>query len=185
MKREEVLLAIIAAGNEIGLTPVKLQKVTFLVSEEFETALPANFYAFDKCDFGPYCADISRDAEMLEYWGQVDIVPTGSREMRKYLIANAANFCQPELPPKLSQFIIDTVEWAQAQSFEELVRSIYFMYPEYRANSVFPYSYEEAFLESLDRGIKQYKTGKTYDARERLNELRREMELEELESNLV
>lgn len=176
MTREDILLAIIAAGKEHGLSPVKLQKVTFLVAQEFEGTLPATFYQFDKYNFGPYSADIYRDAEMLEYWGRVDIVHTGRSDKRKYVIANVSNHVSPELPPALVRFIEDTVEWAQPQSFQELVRSIYFMYPEFRENSHFQYSDDEAFLESLDRGLKQYKAGKTYLASDAINELRREME---------
>lgn len=185
MQRSEVLLAIIAAGKKRALSPVQLQKVTFLVSQEFENALPDDFYRFDKYHYGPYCSSIYRDAEMLEYWGQINIQNTGQSDRRKYSISEAGTLQRPELPPRLIQFIDETVDWALDQSFQELVRSVYFMYPKYRENSVFHYSEEEAVLEQLDRSLKEYKAGESGDARTWLKELRQELEWEANENRAV
>ena len=68
VSRSDILLAIIAAANGKELRRVQLQKVAFLVSEEFRGRLPEDFYTFDKEKFGPFCIDIYNDTEMLHYW---------------------------------------------------------------------------------------------------------------------
>ncbi len=176
MRRSDILLAIIAAANGKALSPVHLQKVAFLVSQKFGPELPENFYVFDKYDYGPFSVDIYNDAEHLEYWGLIQINMTGPRGIKQYTIADHFIVDNLNLPENIKSYINKTVLWAQEQSFQELVRSIYLMFPEYRQNSVFQYSEEQALLESFRRGLKQMKEGRVYPARERLKELRRDLE---------
>ncbi len=179
MRRSDILLAIIAAADGKALSPVHLQKVAFLLSQQFESSLPADYYAFDKYDYGPFSAEIYRDAELLEYWGLVHIGQTGARRPKVYSAADHVVFDSIAIPASVKSYIKRTVAWAQGQSFQELVRSIYFLFPEYRENSVFRYSEEEAFLESLGRGLTQLREGKVYPAKERLEALRGKLEQEQ------
>lgn len=179
MRRSDILLAIIASANGKALRPVHVQKVAFLVSQRFDSELPENFYVFDKYDYGPFSVDIYNDAEHLEYWGLIQISLTGPRGRKEYTVADHVLMDKLNLPEGMKSYIKKTVLWAQEQSFQELVRSIYLMFPEYRQNSVFQYSEEEALLESFRRGLKQMKEGRVYPARERLKELRRNLECKE------
>ena len=179
MRRSDILLAIIAAARGETLGSVHLQKVAFLVAQQFGAELPANFYEFDKYDYGPFCVEIYHDAELLDYWGLIKIGMTGPRGRKEFSIADHVSLDDLDIPPAINAYILRTVAWAQDQSFQELVRSIYFMYPEYREKSVFQYSDDKAFLESLRRGLKQLSEGKTYPARDRLKALRRKLEPED------
>ena len=170
--RSQILLAIIAAADGKSLSRVQLQKVAFLVSEEFSGRLPDDFYTFDKYNFGPFCIDIYNDMEMLHYWGWIRINPGAEPRLDTYAIAKPFNLDDLQIDEDVQAYIKDTVAWVIDMSFGEIVRAIYWLFPEYRENSVFNYSQEEAELESFARSIKQLREGKIYSAKERLEELK-------------
>lgn len=176
VNKSDILLAIIAAANGRELSRVQLQKVAFLVSEEFKGRLPDDFYTFDKAKFGPFCIDIYDDSEMLHYWGWIHIKPGEEPRLDRYAIAEQFDFDGLQIDNDIKQYITDTVAWVVDMSFGEIVRAVYLMYPEFRENSIFNYSEEEAEVESFERSIKQLKAGKTYTARVRLDELKRMIE---------
>ena len=185
MTRSDILLAIIVAGEGHALQPVHLQKVAFLVAQEFPKEIPTDYYEFDDYRFGPFSAAIYADAEALEYWGQIQIHQSDQPRKRKYSGADDLTLETVDLPANMLRFIGETVSWARVQSFQQLVRSIYYMYPEYMTNSIFDFSEDEAFLESFRRGVNDLKEGRTYPARESLAELRRELESEQNADQLV
>ena len=176
MTRSDILLAIVAAAEGQPLQPVHLQKVAFLVGQEFPQGLPNDYYQFDNYRFGPFSAAIYADAEALEYWGQLRIQQGDQPRKRRYFAAEHVSLEAIDLPANMRKYISETVLWAREQSFQELVRSIYYLYPEYLENSVFEYSEDKAFMESFERGVSQYRTGETAPARAWLDELRIEME---------
>lgn len=173
VSRSDYLLAIIVAADGKELSRVQLQKVAFLVSEEFKGRLPEDFYTFDKEKFGPFCIDIYTDTEMLHYWGWIHIKPGEEPRFDRYSIAEQVDLDRLQFDEDIKKFIKDTVAWVVDMSFGEIVRAVYRLFPEYRENSIFAYSEEEAELESFARSIKQLREGKTYPARERLEELQR------------
>lgn len=185
MNRTDILLAIIASAEGKPLQPVHLQKVAFLVGDEFERELGGDFYTFQKYRYGPFSAAIYQDAEMLAYWGLVKIRPFENGNKREYSVTDRHVIEDLNIPERVLTYIRETVAWACRQSFAELVRSIYSMYPEYQENSIFDYSDEEAFLDSFRRGLIDWREGRVFPARERLEELRREVESEANEDPVV
>ncbi len=175
VSRSDILLAIIAAANGKELSRVQLQKVAFLVSEEFKSRLPGDFYVFDKEKFGPFCIDIYNDTEMLHYWGWIRVTAGAQPRNDSYSIATSVDIDSFQLDDDIKAYIKETVAWVVDMSFGEIVRAVYRLFPEYRDNSIFKYSEEEAELESFARSIKQLQEGKTHPARERLVELKRTM----------
>ncbi len=179
VSNSEILLAIIAAADGRELSRVHLQKVAFLVSEEFKDRLPADFYKFDKYDFGPFCIDIYNDTEMLHYWGRIHINPGSERRYDTYCIAEPFDSESLQIDDDIKTYIQDTVAWVAEMSFGEIVRAIYWLFPEYRENSIFVYSEEQAEVESFARSMKQLQEGKTYSAKERLQELKQTIQANE------
>ena len=171
--RSDFLLAIVAAAKGKALSRVHLQKVAFLVSEEFKGRLPKDFYTFDKHNYGPFCIDIYNDVEMLHYWGWIQIERGKEPRYDSYSISRSLKPLEIQMESEIQHYIRETVNWVADMSFGEIVRAVYWLFPEYRENSVFSYSQEEAELESFARSIKQLRQGKTYSARERLQELKR------------
>ena len=138
MKRTDLLLKIIPAANGEPLTPAQLQKVAFLLGMEFADTLPADYYSFQKYDYGPFCIDIYRDAEKLQRDGLVNISANERGGWKEYSAADTAAFANLDaIPVRIARFIDDTVTWARNISFQELVRTIYIRYPEFKENSVF------------------------------------------------
>lgn len=138
MTRADLLLKIIAAADGEPLTPAQLQKVAFLVGTEFRERLPADYYEFRKYDYGPFCADVYRDAEVLEQEGKVSITIHRRGGWREY--AATVKGYRTELDnvsPEISAFIKEKVSWARGLTFQQLVRAIYQDFPAYRENSVF------------------------------------------------
>lgn len=173
VNRSDILLAIIAAADGKPLEPVHLQKVAFLVAQEFGAELPEDYYEFDKNLYGPFSAIIYSDVDLLDYWGQIKIHWHAQHSKRKYAIVDRHVIESLDIPGHILNYIKETVAWAIKMSFGELVRSIYFEFPEYRENSAFRYSEDDAFVESFRRGMTQYRDGRTQPARQWLDEMRR------------
>ena len=160
--RQDVLLAIIEAAEVSGLKRVHLQKAVFLVAEEFKGELPDDFYTFTKYHFGPYSQTIYRDAEMLNDSGCINIKYGADRREDVFSIVTDCGIKTTELPDNLQRCIRESVDWILGMDFQELVRAIYFLYPEYQENSRFEYDEEQAVIESFARGLKQSREGKTH-----------------------
>ncbi len=138
MKRADLLLKIIAAGEGKPLTPAQLQKVAFLLGMECSNYMPEDYYSFMKHDYGPLCVDVFRDAELLEREGKVviSIHPRGG--WRQYSATLAGIRAEvKDIPDEVSTYISDKVRWATELSFAELVRAVYRDFPQFRENSVF------------------------------------------------
>ena len=138
MKRADLLLKIIAAAEGKPLTPAQLQKVAFLLGMECSNYMPDDYYKFRKYDYGPFSAEIYRDAEQLEREGKITIFINPRGGWREYAATVRGFMTEIEdIPEEVSAFIVDKVGWARGLSFQQLVRAVYQMYPSFRENSVF------------------------------------------------
>ncbi len=173
IRRSDILLAIIAAAGERDLSRVYVQKVAFLVSEEFKGELTENFYEFDKYHYGPFSREVYSDAEMLNDSGCISIKYGAERRDDLYKIETDCALDDIQLPADLKHYIEDTVDWVIDMSFAELIRAIYMLYPEFRENSRFDYDEGQAIADSFVRAFRQLREGKTYTTEELLAELRK------------
>ncbi len=175
--RECILIAIVAAAGEAGLDRVQLQKSVFLVGEEFDGKLPADFYQFQPYMYGPFAQDVYADIERL-CDGLVIEALTGKDGRPSYRLAPGATagLCGlSDLSEDLESGIRQIVGWVTSMSFNELVRAVYHLYPEQRENSVFQdYSDEKAQEESFQRGFSEIAAGGGRPALELVDELLRD-----------
>ena len=171
VSRSDILLAIIAAANGKELSRVHLQKVAFLVSEEFEDTLPVDFYKFDKYDYGPFCIDIYNDTAMLDYWGQIQTKPSDKGTDERYSISKHVCFDGLPLDEDIKRYIKSTVEWVEDMTFGQLVRAVYKLYPEFLKRSKVDFNKEQAIHESFERSLKQLQDGQTTLASDFIDEL--------------
>ena len=167
VSRSDILLAIVAAADGKELSRVQLQKVAFLLSEEFKGRLPADFYKFDKHKYGPFCIDIYHDTEMLLYWGWIRSKPGTD----KYSISEQFSLPGFQFNEDIKRYIKDTVAWVADMSFGELVRAVYLLYPELLERSKFDFDKEQAIHESFERSLKQQRDGQTALAADFIDEL--------------
>ena len=175
LSRSDILLAIIAAAGERDIKRVFVQKVTFLVADEFEGLLPDDFYTFEKYHYGLYSREVYLDAEMLNDAGCISIIYGAERRDDSYKIAADCKVSEIRLPADLQDYIEETVDWVIDMSFAELVRAIYMLYPDYQENSRFDYDESLALAESFARGIKELRDGKAIPAEVGLANLRKAM----------
>src|SRR5438067_594412 len=68
MNRIDWNLLVLAAAEGKALTPAQFQKALFLLQQRFPAAVPGG-YAFRPYNYGPFDADVYRDAERLEEQG--------------------------------------------------------------------------------------------------------------------
>lgn len=169
--RESILIAIIAAAGDGGLCRVQLQKSAFLVGEEFQGRLPENFYRFRPYMYGPFAQEIYTDVERLSD-GPIIETFFGEDGRPSYRLARGAKSWRYSLSDDLECGVKRVVSWvSRMSSFDELVRAIYFLYPEQRENSVFEYSEDLAEEESLARSFRDMAAGRTRPVDELIVEL--------------
>lgn len=160
VNRESVLLAIIAAAGDDGLDRAQLQKSAFLVREEFEGRLPSDFYQFRPYMYGPFAQQIYTDVQRLSD-GPIIETLTGNDGRPVYRLTGDSTSWQYDLPDDLTSGVKRVDGWVSRMSFDELVRAIYYMYPEQRENSIFRYSERLAERESLARSFRDMAAGRT------------------------
>lgn len=140
MKRQDWLLLVVSVAGEKGLTPVQLQKALFLLGRNYARQVGSKFYKFAPYNYGPFCVDIYRDAELLQAKGLIEIKHEGRRWPEYHASPAGHRYTvrlKKKLPKNLADYIQDLVGWTQSLAFPDLVRSIYQAYPEFRENSVF------------------------------------------------
>ena len=142
MIRKDLTLLAIAAGHPTALLPVQLQKSLFLLTDRLPREIQAfDVYQFSPYDYGPFCAEVYMDAELLESEGLVEIIRPPASRYRMYGATDPGRVRADELlaglPVGIGGFIREVVAFTQGLSFNELVSAIYEAYPEMRANSVF------------------------------------------------
>lgn len=137
--RKDILLSIIVAAQGEPISPVQLQKIAFLVGQQFKKELPPErYYNFVPYDYGPFCKEIYTDAIDLEKEGYVQINPSPHHTRRLYRATySSRDFSLSHIPPELKHYIEEAVEWARSLTFRQLVSSIYKHYPEFGVNSIF------------------------------------------------
>ncbi len=175
--REDILIAIVEAAGHHGLDRLQLQKSVFLVGEEFNGKLPTNFYQFRPHSYGPFAPTVYSDIERL-CDGPLVNVAYDSRNRPRYSQEPSVKSDMPRLSEELASGVQDIVDWVTSMSFDELVRAIYYLYPEQQKNSQFDYSEELAMEEYFRRAFHEIKTGKGRPALELADELRSKTVLE-------
>ncbi len=170
VNRESVLIAIIAAAGDDGLDRAQLQKSAFLVREEFEARLPSDFYQFRPYMYGPFAQQIYTGIERLSDGPMIETL-AGNDERPLYRLTRDSASWQFDLPEDLESGVKRIVRWVSTMSFDELVRAIYYMFPEQRENSIFRYSEKLAEEESLARSFRDMAAGRTRSVDELIAEL--------------
>ncbi len=169
--KENMLIAIVAAAGDTGLDRVQLQKSVFLVGEEFDGELPSDFYQFRPYMYGPFAQAVYADVERISDGPMIETFPGGDGR-KFYRLAPTAATGMLGLAEDLKSVIRRIVGWVTGMSFDELVRAVYYLYPEQRENSIFQnYSDEKALEESFRRGFSEIAAGGGRPAIELADEL--------------
>lgn len=143
MKPKDWTLLVIAAAKGQPVTPVQLQKALFLLARNLsdEQRGGAALYAFRPYDYGPFDAQVYRDAEQLRQEGLVIIDPSSGVAYRDYSATvdglDRSSQFRKELDENVRDYLDSVVTWVRSLSFNALVQAIYTDYPDMKVNSVF------------------------------------------------
>ncbi len=141
MRRDWLLAALIVAGGE-PLTPVQLQKVMFLLGKRAPDGVGTGFYKFHPYNYGPFSAEIYRDAEAMAAEGLVRVErQQPGRPWATYAATSTALARSAALRATLGDerwsYLERLVQWARSLTFQQLVRAVYAAYPDQQVNSIF------------------------------------------------
>jgi hypothetical protein len=142
MNRQELLLAVLAAGRGRAFQPAQIQKAIFLIDTNLphlvHTSPRFNFVPYN---YGPFDRNVYVEAEHLEKEGAAVIASVPNGRWMTYAASDAGLKRGEQILSRLNlksrQYIESVVEWVLAQSFGSLVKSIYDAYPNMRENSIF------------------------------------------------
>lgn len=144
--RELLPVALLQAngGEEIdGRT--RMQKLVFLIQEEFEDAdqqLPGT-YTYVPYDYGPFARGLYDDLDRLKKEGVIEEKKTEMADgtiKYEYELSDQADNYLSQLPKKKLQRTLELAEQIKSKfnntRLPELLDYVYSEYPEYAANSV-------------------------------------------------
>jgi len=140
MNRREIVLAALAAGGEnAAFSPVQVQKLFFLIDREASHLIGGPHFHFQPYDYGPFDQAVYQQLDLLEMGGLAETSSTG--RYRRYTLT-APGFADGQhvlqsLPAATREFLVKTVAWVRSLSFQQLVAAIYNRYPDMKVNSVF------------------------------------------------
>ena len=138
-KLDYVLAAMSAAGENIRLTPVQIQKFFFVLDREVPHQIDGPRFEHAAYDYGPY--DRAVYAAMDEQRDRGNVTIDTSGRYRTYSLTAAGydvgRALADELPGEFSVYAEKLGDWLTSLSFGQLVSAIYERYPEMRANSIF------------------------------------------------
>lgn len=142
MKREDLLLAVLAAAGGRPYQPVQIQKVMFLLDRNVpELITDGEPYGFEPYDYGPFDKQVYKDAEHLSHINLAEITPSPNGRWKRYA-ASGEGFERGEaildgLSDEHRSYIEAISQWVRSLGFNQLVKSIYEAYPEMKSNSIF------------------------------------------------
>ena len=143
MNRRDLVLAILGAADGRTYTPVQIQKAAFLVCKHFGNVIDEGpGFNFEPYDYGPFDSDVYAEIEALYRAGEAVIAPSAHGNWNTYAASDAGiersgDLLYGVLGEEASSYIYKISNWVRSLSFKSLVRSIYEVYPEMRANSIF------------------------------------------------
>lgn len=141
MTRRDWLLLALRFAQARGLSPIQLQKALFLLGRELPNVVGGGYYRFEPYNYGPFDKTVFEDANALAQANLIRILPPTEARAKQYTIAPLGMARTDEImehaPARGVEYLKNVVEWVQELSVQDLIRSIYRRYPEFKANSVF------------------------------------------------
>lgn len=137
--RELILAALAAGGKNASYSPVQVQKLLFLVDREGAELVGGKHFNFIPYDYGPFDRAVYDELDILAEMGLVDVHTPG--RYRKYSLTvdgyRRGGEKLDSLPAHGRSFLGRVAEWIRPLNFEQIVATIYKLYPEMKVRSVF------------------------------------------------
>ena len=140
MTRRELILAALAAGGEnTSYSPVQVQKLLFLVDRRAAHLIGGTHFNFVPYDYGPFDQTIYDELDALAEAGLAEVNAAGP--YRKYSLTTDGYWQGTEYLDGLTEdgrsLLTKIAQWIKPLNFQQIVATIYKHYPEMKARSVF------------------------------------------------
>lgn len=139
-RRDLVLFALAAGGENATFFPVQVQKLLFLIdrrASKFVSDLHS--FNFKPYDYGPFDREVYDVLGALSREKMVEIDRSG--RYRKYILTKQGYEKGSEklkqLPDNIEAFVKETANWVRRLTFQQLVSAIYKAYPDMKTKSIF------------------------------------------------
>lgn len=123
------------------MSPVQLQKSVFIVQHGLPKGIPVETYEFVPWDYGPFCKDIYKDAELLADMDLVLITRSTPLDQREFKATSSGILHAEEVTEGIlddeSSYAATVVRWVRRQTFRGLLLAIYDEFPKWSSRSVF------------------------------------------------
>ena len=140
MNRHDYVLAVLSAGGErASYSPVKVQKLFFLIDREIPQWVGGPHFQFEPYDYGPFDKAVYGELDLLRLGGLIED-HDGGRYRCYELTPEGYDRGQSMLAsftPEVRDYISAVAAWVRSLSFAQLVSAIYQRYPDMKANSIF------------------------------------------------
>lgn len=141
-RRQNIILAALAAEGDSEFAPVQVQKLFFLLDENIANEMGGKQFDFQPYDYGPFDKSVYDELEGLAASGYVQIAQRAPGPGGRRYAATAAGRAIGQValdsaPSRAREYIKSIAQWVRSVSFSSLVGAIYRSYPHMRANSIF------------------------------------------------
>lgn len=135
-----ILLLAFKGADSSALDPVRIQKGMFLFSKEADRP-ETELYDFKPYNYGPYCADLKRDATALVDAGVAESVEVPGYTWAKTELSAAgmarASALLSKSPTDAAVKLFEIKQAITSTDFSGLLRDVYSRYPDFATKSIF------------------------------------------------
>ena len=142
MRRQDLVLALLATAEGRPYTPAQIQKAVFLISKNTPQVINEGpQYNFVPYDYGPFDAAVYVDLDSLAKKAEAVVTPSGFGRWNTFAASDQGlvrgKQVLAQVQPNIAKYIENVSTWVRAQTFSGLVKSIYEAYPDMKVNSIF------------------------------------------------
>jgi hypothetical protein len=140
MRRQDFVLAVLAAGDDAVHDPVQIQKLCFLLDRMVPRQVEGPWFHFEPDAYGPFDKAVYEELRALQEEGLVAIRKDNGSLSTYQLTPQGRDEGQARLaqfPEATADYIRRLSAWVRRQSFSGLVSAVYRAFPEMTAKSVF------------------------------------------------
>lgn len=142
-KKQQTLLAFLAASADVELDPIRIMKGLFLLAQEAKSSTLAyeDKYEFVPFNYGPCSFEVYRDLDYLRSKCLIKQTRQSAESWFRYSITEDGLrvFASLDLNVHLNKYIRILNEFVRSLSFADLLKVVYAEYPDFAVKSVFQY----------------------------------------------
>ena len=141
VNKEDYVLAVMSATKMNPLTPVRVQKLFFLLDDTIPEKVGGPYFEFVPYDFGPFDKTVYHVFKSLAIKNMAEIKKPDFNTPQMYQLTALGQEIGSEtfesFPDDVQDYIVRLVEWILENSFTQIVSAMYKYYPDMKTGNVF------------------------------------------------